>query len=152
MTKTKELLTRKNRQTRGRKTPKVVERHFHDLTQRYGEVVAVDLTDQHGDEGELSRAYAAEMRQLPHVRNANFDNLHLLYDQISNEIEEQRRADIIWETDLLWFLSHGSAKIELFAHVQIPTAKRKGKYPKVLADLHTLRAIEGLDTASISSA
>ncbi|KAL5975015.1 hypothetical protein ACLOJK_031691 [Asimina triloba] len=49
-------------------TPKVVERHFHDLTQRYGEVVAVDLTDQHGDEGELSRAYAAEMRQLPHVR------------------------------------------------------------------------------------
>ncbi|KAL5984355.1 hypothetical protein ACLOJK_018459 [Asimina triloba] len=48
--------------------PKVVERYFHDLTQRYGEVVAVDLTYQHGDEGELSRAYAAEMRQLPHVR------------------------------------------------------------------------------------
>nr|GMC85876.1 phosphoinositide phosphatase SAC8 isoform X1 [Ipomoea batatas] len=29
-------------------TPKVVERHFHDLSQRYGEVVALDLTDKDG--------------------------------------------------------------------------------------------------------
>lgn len=26
--------------------PKVVERHFHDLLQRYGHVVAVDLTNK----------------------------------------------------------------------------------------------------------
>jgi hypothetical protein len=26
--------------------PKVVQRHFHDLCQRYGEIMAVDLTDQ----------------------------------------------------------------------------------------------------------
>nr|GMC85874.1 phosphoinositide phosphatase SAC8 [Ipomoea batatas] len=44
-------------------TPKVVERHFHDLSQRYGEVVALDLTDNKGDEGKLSAAYAAEMQK-----------------------------------------------------------------------------------------
>uniref|UniRef100_A0A7N2M5F9 SAC domain-containing protein n=2 Tax=Quercus lobata TaxID=97700 RepID=A0A7N2M5F9_QUELO len=81
-------------------TSNVVERHFHDLLQRYGEIVAVDLTDKHGDEGELSAAYAAEMQKLRDVRyvsfdfhryngNANFDNLNVLYDQISEDFEKQ---------------------------------------------------------------
>ncbi|WOH10955.1 hypothetical protein DCAR_0830432 [Daucus carota subsp. sativus] len=81
-------------------TAKVVERHFHDLLQRYGETVAVDLTDKHGDEGELSMAFAAEMEKLPDVRyvsfdfhqkcgNGNFDNIQLLYDEISEDFEEQ---------------------------------------------------------------
>ncbi|KAK1270942.1 Phosphoinositide phosphatase SAC8 [Acorus gramineus] len=80
--------------------PKVVERHFLDLTQRYGEVIAVDLTDKHGDEGQLSTAFAAEMEKLPQVRyvsfdfhhfcgNTNFDNLQLLHDQISMAFEKQ---------------------------------------------------------------
>ncbi|CAA3011461.1 phosphoinositide phosphatase SAC8 [Olea europaea subsp. europaea] len=81
-------------------TSKVVERHFNDLLQRYGECVAVDLTDKHGDEGLLSMAYASEMQKLPNVRyvpfdfhhasgNTNFDNLQLLYDQISEDFEKQ---------------------------------------------------------------
>ncbi|XP_022893525.1 phosphoinositide phosphatase SAC8 isoform X2 [Olea europaea var. sylvestris] len=81
-------------------TSKVVERHFNDLLQRYGECVAVDLTDKHGDEGLLSMAYACEMQKLPNVRyvpfdfhhacgNTNFDNLQLLYDQISEDFEKQ---------------------------------------------------------------
>ncbi|KAM0953677.1 putative phosphatidylinositol-3,4-bisphosphate 4-phosphatase [Dioscorea sansibarensis] len=81
-------------------TPKVVELHFHDLEQRYGEIVAVDLTDKHGDEGQLSCAFAAEMDKLPHVRyvsfdfhhfcgKGNFDNLQLLYDQISEDVKKQ---------------------------------------------------------------
>ncbi|KAJ0979359.1 hypothetical protein J5N97_014833 [Dioscorea zingiberensis] len=81
-------------------TPMVVERHFHDLAQRYGEIMAVDLTDKHGDEGKLSSAFAAEMDKLPHVRyvsfdfhhycgKGNFDNLQLLYDQISEDVEKQ---------------------------------------------------------------
>ncbi|XP_028104775.1 phosphoinositide phosphatase SAC8-like [Camellia sinensis] len=49
-------------------TSKVVERHFHDIIERYGETVAVDLTDKHGDEGQLSMAYATEMEKLPNVR------------------------------------------------------------------------------------
>ncbi|KAL2500485.1 Phosphoinositide phosphatase SAC8 [Forsythia ovata] len=81
-------------------TSKVVECHFNDLLQRYGECVAVDLTDKHGDEGLLSMAYASEMQKLPNVRyvsfdfhhscgNSNFDHLHLLYDQISEDFEKQ---------------------------------------------------------------
>nr|KYP46693.1 Phosphatidylinositide phosphatase SAC1 [Cajanus cajan] len=83
-------------------TPKIVERHFHDLIQRYGEiVVALDLTDKHGEEGQLSAAYAAEMqnqqngRYVPfdfhhHCGSSNFDNLEILYDQISEDFEKQR--------------------------------------------------------------
>ncbi|VVB05392.1 unnamed protein product [Arabis nemorensis] len=81
-------------------TPKVVQRHFHDLSQRYGEIMAVDLTDQHGDEGELSKAYATEMERLPNVRyvsfdfhqvcgTTNFDNFGVLYEQIGDEFEKQ---------------------------------------------------------------
>ncbi|ESQ45330.1 hypothetical protein EUTSA_v10010245mg [Eutrema salsugineum] len=81
-------------------TPKVVHRHFHDLCQRYGEIMAVDLTDQHGDEGDLSKAYATEMDRLPNVRyvsfdfhqicgTTNFDNLGVLYEQIGDEFEKQ---------------------------------------------------------------
>ncbi|XP_021744899.1 phosphoinositide phosphatase SAC8-like isoform X2 [Chenopodium quinoa] len=81
-------------------TSHVVERHFHDLSQRYGEILALDLTDEYGDEGKLSNAYAAEMEKLPSVRyipfrfhsicgKSNFDNLHLLYDEISDDIGKQ---------------------------------------------------------------
>lgn len=81
-------------------TSKVVERHFHDLLQRYGETVAVDLTDKHGDEGQLSSAFGAEMQKLSNARyvpfdfhhlcgNSNLDGLQLLYDQISEEFEKQ---------------------------------------------------------------
>ncbi|THU50070.1 hypothetical protein C4D60_Mb06t16200 [Musa balbisiana] len=81
-------------------TPKVVERHFRDLIQRYGETVAVDLTDKEGDEGRLSDAFAAEMEKLPYVRYVRFDfhnacgkgifdNLQLLYDQIKENVENQ---------------------------------------------------------------
>ncbi|CAL9119684.1 unnamed protein product [Musa textilis] len=81
-------------------TPKVVERHFRDLIQRYGETVAVDLTDKEGDEGRLSDAFAAEMEKLPYVGYVRFDfhdacgkgifdNLQLLYDQIKENVENQ---------------------------------------------------------------
>ncbi|KAL3531681.1 hypothetical protein ACH5RR_005202 [Cinchona calisaya] len=81
-------------------TSKLVERHFSDLSQRYGEIVVVDLTDKHGDEGRLSMAYAAEMEKLQNIRyisfdfhqscgNSNFDNIELLYDQISEDFEKQ---------------------------------------------------------------
>lgn len=80
-------------------TPKVVERHFHDLMQRYGNVIAVDLTDKQGDEGLLSAAYATEVQKLSSVRyvsfdfhhccgGSNFDNIQLLYDEISEDFEK----------------------------------------------------------------
>ncbi|XP_024189886.1 phosphoinositide phosphatase SAC8 isoform X1 [Rosa chinensis] len=81
-------------------TSNVVERHFHDLFQRYGETIAVDLTDKHGDEGELSKAFANETQNLPNVRyvpfdfhhicgNSNFENLKVLYEQLSELLENQ---------------------------------------------------------------
>ncbi|KAL3617490.1 Phosphoinositide phosphatase sac8 [Castilleja foliolosa] len=80
-------------------TSKVVERHFNDLLKRYGGCIVVDLTDKHGDEGLLSSAYAEEMHKLPQVRYVSFDfhqscgggnfaNIHLLYDQISEDFEK----------------------------------------------------------------
>ncbi|GFP92180.1 phosphoinositide phosphatase sac8 [Phtheirospermum japonicum] len=99
-------------------TSKVVERHFNDLLKRYGGCIVVDLTDKHGDEGFLSSAYAEEMQKLPHEKskdieafilclqieieiryvsfdfhqscgNGNFENIHLLYDQIAENFEKQ---------------------------------------------------------------
>ncbi|KAM6550612.1 hypothetical protein CsatB_000420 [Cannabis sativa] len=81
-------------------TSEVVERHFHDLTQRYGDTIALDLCDKKGPEGQLSAAYASEMEKLADVRyisfdfhnvcgNSNFDNLQVLFDQISEEFEKQ---------------------------------------------------------------
>ncbi|XP_031738378.1 phosphoinositide phosphatase SAC8 isoform X2 [Cucumis sativus] len=54
----------------------------------------------HGEEGQLSAAFAAEMQKLPNVRyvpfdfhhtcgTAKFENLQLLYDQISEDFENQ---------------------------------------------------------------
>ncbi|XP_019413115.1 PREDICTED: phosphoinositide phosphatase SAC8-like isoform X2 [Lupinus angustifolius] len=82
-------------------TPNIVTRHFNDLKQRYGEIIAVDLTDKHGEEGQLSAAYAAEMQNQQNVRympfdfhchcgSSNFDNLKILYDDISEDFEKQR--------------------------------------------------------------
>nr|ABF95396.1 Transmembrane protein G5p, putative, expressed [Oryza sativa Japonica Group] len=81
-------------------TPKVVQRHFHDLSQRYGDTVVVDLTDKQGDEGNLSNAFAAEMERIPNIRyvhfdfhhicrGGNFDNLQVLYNQIEEAIQKQ---------------------------------------------------------------
>ncbi|KAJ9545179.1 hypothetical protein OSB04_024886 [Centaurea solstitialis] len=81
-------------------TPMVIKRHFHDLLQRYGDTIAVDLTDKHGNEGHLNLAFATEMAKLPDVRyvsfdfhqrcgNANFDSLKLLYDEIAEDFGKQ---------------------------------------------------------------
>ncbi|XP_066394894.1 phosphoinositide phosphatase SAC8-like isoform X4 [Miscanthus floridulus] len=95
-------------------TPKVVQRHFHDLSQRYGETIVIDLTDKQGDEGDLSNAFAAEMGRIPGVRyihfefhhvcrGGNFDNLQALYNQIEEAIHKQgyflmnTKGEILWE-------------------------------------------------------
>ncbi|XP_050114046.1 phosphoinositide phosphatase SAC8-like isoform X4 [Malus sylvestris] len=56
---------------------------------------------QHGDEGQLSTAFSAEMQNLPNVSryvsfdfhhvcgNSNFENLKVLYEQISEQFEKQ---------------------------------------------------------------
>ncbi|XP_047090239.1 phosphoinositide phosphatase SAC8 isoform X2 [Lolium rigidum] len=79
---------------------KVVQRHFHDLSQRYGDTLVIDLTDKQGDEGNLSNAFAAEMEKFPDIRyvhfdfhhicgGGNFDNLQALYDATEEAIQKQ---------------------------------------------------------------
>ncbi|XAR68802.1 Phosphatidylinositol-3,4-bisphosphate 4-phosphatase [Bertholletia excelsa] len=93
-------------------TSTVVERHFRDIIQRYGETVAVDLTDKQGDEGQLSSAYADVMQKLTNVRyvsfdfhhhcgSSNLDNIQLLYDQVSNDFEKQGYFLADWEGKIL---------------------------------------------------
>eukprot|EP00252_Welwitschia_mirabilis_P015203 TRINITY_DN3344_c0_g2_i1.p1 TRINITY_DN3344_c0_g2~~TRINITY_DN3344_c0_g2_i1.p1 ORF type:complete len:369 (-),score=59.90 TRINITY_DN3344_c0_g2_i1:112-1218(-) len=81
-------------------TPKVVERHFNDLSQRYGNVIAVDLVNQQGDEGALSQVYANSVKDLKNVRYISFDfhricgqkyfdRLSLLYMEIAEVLQQQ---------------------------------------------------------------
>ncbi|CAH1426068.1 unnamed protein product [Lactuca virosa] len=66
--------------------------------QRYGDIIVVDLTDQHGNESLLNLAFATEIEKLPdiclidfHQRcgNRNFENLKLVYDEIADDFEKQ---------------------------------------------------------------
>ncbi|XP_043726176.1 phosphoinositide phosphatase SAC8 isoform X4 [Telopea speciosissima] len=66
----------------------------------------------HGDEGQLSMAFSAEVQKLPRVRyvsfdfhhhcgNSNLDNLQLLYDQISKDFEKQGYCLVDSEGEIL---------------------------------------------------
>lgn len=83
-------------------TPKVVDRHFHDLVQRYGSVLVVDLVNQQGSEEILSLAYGSAMQNIAdqNIRYVPFDfhricghvhleRLSLLYEQIKGECNWQ---------------------------------------------------------------
>jgi len=82
--------------------PNVVERHFHDLRRRYGEVMVIDLINQQGSEGVLSIAFAKAMqnivsdsiRYVPYdfhhiCGNANFERLSDLYKDITQSLSKQ---------------------------------------------------------------
>ncbi|KAI5069218.1 hypothetical protein GOP47_0015519 [Adiantum capillus-veneris] len=80
----------------------VVKRHFHDLKQRYGSILVVDLLNQKGSEEILSLAFGNAMQNLvnENVRYIPFDfhkicghihfgRLSLLYDQIEEHCKWQ---------------------------------------------------------------
>ncbi|XP_024534108.1 phosphoinositide phosphatase SAC6 [Selaginella moellendorffii] len=84
-------------------TSAVVERHFSDLSDRYGSVLAVDLINQQGSEGVLSIAYRNAMQHLKNNNvtyvpfdfhhicgNIRFDRLSVLHDQIAENLMQQR--------------------------------------------------------------
>ncbi|EFJ19348.1 hypothetical protein SELMODRAFT_110950 [Selaginella moellendorffii] len=83
-------------------TPKVVERHFQDLCEKYGSVLAVDLINQQGLEGVLSVAYKNAMIKLENEKlkyvpfdfhrvcgQIHFDKLSTLHDQIAEQLMQQ---------------------------------------------------------------
>ncbi|XP_078448417.1 phosphoinositide phosphatase SAC7-like isoform X2 [Wolffia australiana] len=87
---------------RPEEAPKVAERHFMDLSKRYGSIIAVDLINKHGGEGRLNEMYASSMEKINiedtqylhfdfhsvcgHTR---FERLSLLYEQIEGYLEKQ---------------------------------------------------------------
>eukprot|EP00249_Psilotum_nudum_P015656 c25451_g1_i1 orf=164-1942(+) len=83
--------------------PKVVERHFQDLVQQYGSVIAIDLVNQHGNEAVLGMAYGNAMQNVVNNKiryvpfdfhrvcgQIRFDRLSALYDQITEDVNLQR--------------------------------------------------------------
>nr|XP_010918247.1 phosphoinositide phosphatase SAC6 isoform X2 [Elaeis guineensis] len=81
--------------------PRVAERHFVDLVNKYGSVLAVDLVNKHGSEGRLSERFANAMQPIlsEDIRYVQFDfhricghihfeRLSLLYDQIEDYLKK----------------------------------------------------------------
>ncbi|KAL9675101.1 hypothetical protein QQ045_003301 [Rhodiola kirilowii] len=70
-------------------TPKVVERHFSDVAQRYGETIAVDLTDQ------VCHCVSYHFIMYVHFDfhhacgNSRLENLQLLFNEIADNFEKQ---------------------------------------------------------------
>eukprot|EP00250_Pteridium_aquilinum_P014498 c22030_g1_i1 orf=309-2078(-) len=84
-------------------TPRVVQRHFQDLVERYGSVVAVDLVNQHGSEAVLGKAYANAMQNIVSERihyvpfdfhricgQVKFERLASLYEDLKDKLIKQR--------------------------------------------------------------
>ncbi|KAH9556250.1 hypothetical protein CY35_07G017100 [Sphagnum magellanicum] len=83
-------------------TPLVVERHFRDLQQRYGDVLAIDLINQQGSEAVLSIAYGSAMQKLVNdslryiafdfhriCGHIHFERLSSLYNDIREDLDKQ---------------------------------------------------------------
>ncbi|XP_059623332.1 phosphoinositide phosphatase SAC6-like [Cornus florida] len=88
---------------RHEEAPRVAERHFLDLRKKWGNVLAVDLVNQHGGEGHLSEKYSNAVQPIvgDDLRYLHFDfhricghihfeNLSILYDQIEDFIVKNR--------------------------------------------------------------
>ncbi|KAI3665273.1 hypothetical protein L6452_43897 [Arctium lappa] len=88
---------------RPEKAPRVAERHFLDLSKKYGNVLAIDLVNTRGDEGRLTEKFATAMQRIisDDVRYLHFDfhkicghvrfeRLYILYDQIEDFLIKNR--------------------------------------------------------------
>ncbi|THU67093.1 hypothetical protein C4D60_Mb05t21020 [Musa balbisiana] len=66
---------------------RVAERHFLDLSNKYGSVLAVDLVNKHGSEGRLSERFANAMQT---IRNDDVRYVHFDFHQICGHIHFER--------------------------------------------------------------
>ncbi|KAK9071479.1 hypothetical protein SSX86_010048 [Deinandra increscens subsp. villosa] len=83
--------------------PRVAERHFLDLRKKYGNVLAIDLVNTQGDEGQLTEQFATSVQNIlsDDVRYLHFDfhricghvhfeRLSILYEQIEDFLIKNR--------------------------------------------------------------
>ncbi|CAI9753324.1 unnamed protein product [Fraxinus pennsylvanica] len=88
---------------RPEEAPRVVDRHFLDLRKKYGNVIAVNLVNKHGDEGRLCEKFGDAMQHIASddVRYLHFDfhricghvhfeHLSIVYDQIEDFLIKNR--------------------------------------------------------------
>ncbi|WOL16828.1 phosphoinositide phosphatase SAC6 [Canna indica] len=66
---------------------RVAERHFLDLSKKYGSVVAVDLVNKHGGEGRLSERFANVMQP---IQNEDIRYIHFDFHRICGHIHFER--------------------------------------------------------------
>ncbi|URE00109.1 SacI domain, partial [Musa troglodytarum] len=72
---------------RAEEASRVAERHFLDLSNKYGSVLAVDLVNKHGSEGRLSERFANAMQT---IRNDDIRYVHFDFHQICGHIHFER--------------------------------------------------------------
>ncbi|KAH7514644.1 hypothetical protein FEM48_Zijuj11G0111200 [Ziziphus jujuba var. spinosa] len=130
-------------------TSEVVERHFHDLLQRYGETIAVDLTDKHGDEGQLNAAFASEMQKLPHVSSVCLSR-YFLVDTDRNILAEQKGIirsnciDCLDRTNVTQsFLAQKSLNIQLQRIGVLDSSECISMFPEDYGKFRTVWAEQG---------
>ncbi|KAL1536889.1 phosphoinositide phosphatase SAC6-like isoform X1 [Salvia divinorum] len=63
--------------------PHVVEKHFQDLNKKYGNVLAVNLVNKHGDEGRLCELFGFAMQ---HIASENVRYKHFDFHKICGEL------------------------------------------------------------------
>ncbi|XP_042026665.1 phosphoinositide phosphatase SAC6-like [Salvia splendens] len=63
--------------------PHVVEKHFNDLNKKYGNVLAVNLVNKHGDEGRLCELFGFAMQ---HIASDNVRYRHFDFHKICGEL------------------------------------------------------------------
>uniref|UniRef100_A0A2P2M2E0 Phosphoinositide phosphatase family protein n=1 Tax=Rhizophora mucronata TaxID=61149 RepID=A0A2P2M2E0_RHIMU len=78
---------------RPEEAPRVLERHFLDLRKKYGTVLAIDLVNKHGSEGQLSEKFANAMQ---HVISDDVRYLHFDFHQICGHVHFERLS-ILYE-------------------------------------------------------
>ncbi|KAJ0646852.1 putative phosphatidylinositol-3,4-bisphosphate 4-phosphatase [Helianthus annuus] len=83
--------------------PRVAESHFFDLRKKYGNVLAIDLVNTHGDEGRLTETFATSVQNILNddlryyhfdfhkiCGHVHFEHLSILYDQIEDFLIKNR--------------------------------------------------------------
>ncbi|XP_012844877.1 PREDICTED: phosphoinositide phosphatase SAC6-like [Erythranthe guttata] len=82
--------------------PQVVERHFLDLTKRYGNVHAVDLVNKHGGEGRLCEKYGSAMQ---HIGIDDVRYLHFDFHKICGDTEIEWLSILYHRVEAFLFLN-----------------------------------------------
>ncbi|CAH9105917.1 unnamed protein product [Cuscuta europaea] len=81
---------------RSEEAPRVAERHFLDLRKKYGNVIAIDLVNSKGGEGQLSAKFSEAMQ---HVDGEDVRYLHFDFHQKCGHVHFERLSELYDEIE-----------------------------------------------------